>query len=152
CVKTEGPHFHSAGSRAIHCYGDGPSPPGKLLPLSLCPVSRLLTWRCQAISSYFLSRRDLHYSRAGGEAGEPRVPRLVLVEVVVKESLSVAAVARAAWHDFLRARWPLILFDVLFKFGEAWLWVPAVAVLLAAVLSRAGHVALSNRDVFDFLL
>jgi glycerophosphoryl diester phosphodiesterase len=74
------------------------------------------------------------------------------VEVVVKESLSVAAVARAAWHDFFRARRPLILFDVLFKLGEAWLWVPAVAVLLAAVLSKAGHVALSNRDVFDFLL
>jgi hypothetical protein len=43
-------------------------------------------------------------------------------------------------------------FAVLFTFFEAWLLVPAIAVGLSAVLSRAGHVAVSNRDVVDFLL
>jgi glycerophosphoryl diester phosphodiesterase len=56
------------------------------------------------------------------------------------------------WHDFLRARRALFIFEILFKLAEAWLLVPAVAVVLAAILSRAGHVAVSNQDVLDFLL
>jgi glycerophosphoryl diester phosphodiesterase len=75
-----------------------------------------------------------------------------VVEARVSRPFSFAGLARSAWRDFGRARRPLILFDVLFKLGEAWLLAPAVAVLLSAVLARAGHVALSNRDVFDFLL
>jgi hypothetical protein len=70
----------------------------------------------------------------------------------MNEPLTVPALARSVWHDFLRARRPLFLYEVLFKLVEAWLLVPAVAVLLAAVLSRAGHVAVSNQDILDFLL
>ncbi|HMF13658.1 MAG TPA: glycerophosphodiester phosphodiesterase family protein, partial [Gemmataceae bacterium] len=40
----------------------------------------------------------------------------------------------------------------LFRLVEAWLLVPAVAVILATILSRAGHVAVSNLDILDFLL
>src|SRR5262245_35537798 len=68
------------------------------------------------------------------------------------EPLTVAALARFVWHDFLRARRSLFIFEVLFKLLEAWLLAPAVALALAAVLSRAGHIAVSNRDILDFLL
>ncbi len=61
-------------------------------------------------------------------------------------------VAGSVWYDFRRGWRALVVFDVLFKLLEAWLFVPAVAVLLSAVLSRAGHIAVSNRDILDFLL
>src|SRR5262245_12055320 len=70
----------------------------------------------------------------------------------MNDPFTLPALARSAWHDFWRARRALIVFAVLFKLLEAWLLVPAVAVLLSAVLSRAGHVAVSNRDALDFLL
>jgi glycerophosphoryl diester phosphodiesterase len=56
------------------------------------------------------------------------------------------------WHDFVRARYALYVYEILFKLAEAWLLVPAIALALAAVLSRAGHVAVSNLDILDFLL
>jgi glycerophosphoryl diester phosphodiesterase len=59
---------------------------------------------------------------------------------------------RAAWRDFRRT-WPaLLVYEVLFKLLQAWLFVPAVALALAAALSRTGRVAVSNRDMLDFLL
>ncbi len=61
-------------------------------------------------------------------------------------------VARSVWHDFLRARRGLLIYEVLFKLVEAWLLAPMVALVLAAVLSRAGHIAVSNRDILNFLL
>jgi glycerophosphoryl diester phosphodiesterase len=63
-----------------------------------------------------------------------------------------AALARSVWHDFLRARRALIVFEALFKLLEAWLIVPTVALLLAVVLTGAGHVAVSNQDILAFLL
>ena len=60
--------------------------------------------------------------------------------------------ARAVWRDLRRAWGLLVVFEALFKLLEAWLFVPAVAVVLSAILSRAGHVAVSNRDILDFLL
>jgi glycerophosphoryl diester phosphodiesterase len=65
---------------------------------------------------------------------------------------TLSALAGPAWRDFLRARRELFIFEILFKLLEAWLLVPAVALALAAVLAGAGHVAVSNRDVLDFLL
>jgi glycerophosphoryl diester phosphodiesterase len=56
------------------------------------------------------------------------------------------------WHDFRRAWGELVVFEFLYKFLEAWLFVPAVAMVLSAVLSRSGHIAVSNRDVLDFIL
>ncbi|HEY7427998.1 MAG TPA: glycerophosphodiester phosphodiesterase [Gemmataceae bacterium] len=56
------------------------------------------------------------------------------------------------WHDFRRAWGALVVYEVLFKLLEAWLFVPAAAVVLSAALSRAGHVAVSNQDVLGFLL
>jgi glycerophosphoryl diester phosphodiesterase len=70
----------------------------------------------------------------------------------VNGPITVAALARSAAHDFRRARIPLFLFDVLFKLLEAWLFVPAVALALAVILARAGRVAVSNRDILDFVL
>ncbi len=66
--------------------------------------------------------------------------------------LTVSALARSVWHDFLVARRELIIFEILFKLLEAWLLVPAVAMILALMLSRAGHIAVSNLDILDFLL
>jgi glycerophosphoryl diester phosphodiesterase len=70
----------------------------------------------------------------------------------MNESLPAAALARSVWHDFRHARHALFVYDILFKLAEAWLLVPAVAVVLAAILARAGHVAVSNQDILDFLL
>jgi glycerophosphoryl diester phosphodiesterase len=70
----------------------------------------------------------------------------------MSDSLSLPALARSVWGDFLRARRPLIIYEIFFKFAEAWLLIPAVAFLLAAVLSRAGRVAVSNLDILEFLL
>src|SRR5262245_53520639 len=69
----------------------------------------------------------------------------------MNEPLTVASVAGAAWHDFRHGRRALFLFDILFKLAQVWLLVPVVAVVLAAVLWRAGHVAVSNLDIVDFL-
>jgi glycerophosphoryl diester phosphodiesterase len=46
----------------------------------------------------------------------------------------------------------LIVFEFFFKLLEAWLFVPLVAMVLSATLSRTGRIAVSNRDVLDFLL
>src|SRR5262249_26604327 len=70
----------------------------------------------------------------------------------MNESLTIAALARSVWHDFRHARPSLVIYEILFKLVEAWLLVPVVAVVLAAILSRAGHLAVSNRDILDFLL
>jgi glycerophosphoryl diester phosphodiesterase len=60
--------------------------------------------------------------------------------------------ARSVWQDYWRARHALFIFEVLFKLVEAWLLAPAVALVLAIILSRAGHVAVSNLDILQFLL
>jgi glycerophosphoryl diester phosphodiesterase len=73
-------------------------------------------------------------------------------QTVGKEPLAVATLARAVWHDFRRAWGALVVFEAVFKLLEAWLFVPAAAVVLSAILARAGHVAVSNRDIVDFLL
>ncbi len=69
----------------------------------------------------------------------------------MNEPHSLTTLARSAWHDFRQAWLPLLSFQVLLKLVEAWLLVPGVAVLLAVLLSRAGHVAVSNWDALDFL-
>lgn len=70
----------------------------------------------------------------------------------MNEHLAVSALAKSVWRDFLRARRALCIYEISFKLVEAWLLVPAVAVVLAALLSRSGHVAVSNLDILDFLL
>jgi glycerophosphoryl diester phosphodiesterase len=65
---------------------------------------------------------------------------------------TISALARSGWHDFWRARRALFIYDILFKLVEAWLLGPAFAVILAAILSQAGHIAVSNQDILDFLL
>jgi glycerophosphoryl diester phosphodiesterase len=70
----------------------------------------------------------------------------------MNEPLPVSGLARSMWHDFLRARRVLFVYEVLFKLLQAWLLAPAVALVLALVLSRGGHVAVSNTDILDFLL
>jgi glycerophosphoryl diester phosphodiesterase len=40
----------------------------------------------------------------------------------------------------------------LFKLAQVWLFVPAVALILAGALTAAGHIAVSNRDILDFFL
>jgi hypothetical protein len=65
----------------------------------------------------------------------------------MNEPLTVSALARAVWHDFPRARRALFIFEFLFKLLEAWLLVPAVALLLAVVLAGAGHIAVASASV-----
>jgi glycerophosphoryl diester phosphodiesterase len=70
----------------------------------------------------------------------------------MKEPPAAPPLARCVWHDFLRARHALFIFEFVFKLAQIWLFVPAVALVLAAALAGAGHVAVSNRDILDFLL
>ena len=70
----------------------------------------------------------------------------------MNEHLTVSALAKSVGRDFLRARRALCIYEIGFKLAEAWLLAPAVAVVLAAILSRSGHVAVSNLDILDFLL
>ncbi len=74
------------------------------------------------------------------------------MQTTINESLTISELAQSVWHDFLRARRALFLYEFFFKLLEAWLFVPAVALVLAVVLARAGHIAVSNRDILDFLL
>jgi glycerophosphoryl diester phosphodiesterase len=66
--------------------------------------------------------------------------------------ISFSELARSVWRDFWRARRPLVAFEILFKLSEAWLLIPALAVVFALILRQAGHVAVSNFDVVAFLL
>jgi glycerophosphoryl diester phosphodiesterase len=70
----------------------------------------------------------------------------------MNEPRTVSPLARSVWRDFVRARHALFIFEFLFKLAQVWLFVPAVALILAAALAAAGHVAVSNRDILDFLL
>jgi glycerophosphoryl diester phosphodiesterase len=70
----------------------------------------------------------------------------------MNEHLTVSALGKSVWRDFVRARYALYIYDISFKLLEAWLLVPAVAVVLAAIVSQSGHVAVSNLDILDFLL
>jgi glycerophosphoryl diester phosphodiesterase len=70
----------------------------------------------------------------------------------MNENLSVTALGKSVWSDFFRARRALYIYELSFKLIEAWLLVPAVAVVLAAVLAGSGHVAVSNEDILAFLL
>lgn len=70
----------------------------------------------------------------------------------MNEPLAVSALIRSVWHDFRRAWRALVVFEVLFKLAQAWLFVPAVALVLSYILSRAGRLALTNRDILDFVL
>jgi glycerophosphoryl diester phosphodiesterase len=70
----------------------------------------------------------------------------------MKESLTISALARSVWRDFLRARRTIFLFEFAFKLAEIWLLAPVIAWVLAAVLAGAGHIAVSNFDILNFLL
>jgi glycerophosphoryl diester phosphodiesterase len=73
------------------------------------------------------------------------------METAMNESIRIAALAKSVWHDFRHAQRSLFVYEILFKLVEAWLLVPIVTVVLAAILSQAGHVAVSNQDILDFL-
>jgi hypothetical protein len=66
--------------------------------------------------------------------------------------ITLSGLAGFVWRDFLRGRRALFVYEILFELLKVWVFVPAVAVVLSVVLSRAGHVAVVNRDVLDFLL
>jgi glycerophosphoryl diester phosphodiesterase len=70
----------------------------------------------------------------------------------MNEPLTLSGLAGSVWRDFLRARRTLFVFEILFDLLKVWLLAPVLAVVLAAILSRAGHIAVSNNDILDFLL
>ena len=70
----------------------------------------------------------------------------------MNQSLKIVDLAMSVWKDFRSSQRILILCNVYYKFAEAWLIVPMIAMGLAAVLTLAGHTAVSNWDVFAFLL
>src|SRR5262245_48804022 len=73
------------------------------------------------------------------------------LRTTMADPFSVTNLACLAWHDFRRSWGALVIYEVLFKLLEAWLFIPAVALLLSVVLSQAGHVAVSNWDIIDFV-
>jgi glycerophosphoryl diester phosphodiesterase len=76
----------------------------------------------------------------------------MLQRTIMNDPLTVSALATSVWRDFRKARRPLFIWEAAFKVTQAWLFIPAIAAILAAVLAGAGHVAVSNTDILDFLL
>ncbi len=72
--------------------------------------------------------------------------------VVERASRPSSALAGSVWHDFRRAWRGLLAFEMAFKLLEAWLLVPAIALVLSAALARSGRAAVSNIDILNFLL
>src|SRR5262245_51188390 len=70
----------------------------------------------------------------------------------MSEPLTIAGLARSVWRDFYRARHGLFVYEILFKLVQGWLLVPAIALVLAVILSQAGHIAVSNWDILNFFL
>ena len=70
----------------------------------------------------------------------------------MKQSFKVINFALSVWNDFRSSQRILVPVNVFYKFAETWLIVPVVAMGLAAVLTLAGHSAVSNWDAFTFLL
>lgn len=64
----------------------------------------------------------------------------------------VRTLVSLVWRDFRQSRRPLVVFSFVFELAKVWLIAPVVALGLAAVLSFAGHIAVSNKDVLDFFL
>lgn len=73
-------------------------------------------------------------------------------QITMIELLTAQVLAQRMWQDFWLARRALIILECVFKLLEAWVLVPVLALILSATLAYAGHVAVSNRDVLDFLL
>ena len=88
--------------------------------------------------------------------GDPTVPPKTKTDHVheAPESMNepFPSLVISVWRDFRRAWGPLVVYEVLFKLLEAWLVLPAVAVVLSGMLSRSGHIAVTNRDILAFLL
>jgi glycerophosphoryl diester phosphodiesterase len=74
------------------------------------------------------------------------------MQIANKEPFIIGALAGYVWRDFLRARGTLYVFEILFESLKIWLLVPAIAVVLSAIVSGAGHIAVSNEDILDFML
>ena len=89
---------------------------------------------------------------SGDPAGSPKTKSDQLHEAPQSMNEQLPSLASAVWRDFRCAWGPLVVYEVLFKLLEAWLVLPAVAVALSGMLSRSGHIAVTNRDILDFLL
>ncbi len=70
----------------------------------------------------------------------------------MNQTFKFVDLALSVWNDFRSSQRILILCNLYYKFVEAWLIVPMIALGLAAVLTLAGHSAVSNWDAFSFLL
>ena len=69
----------------------------------------------------------------------------------MNHAFKVVDLALSVWNDFRCSQRILVFCAVFYKFAEAWLIVPVIAMGLAAVLTLAGHTAVSNWDAFAFL-
>ncbi|WP_397570698.1 glycerophosphodiester phosphodiesterase family protein [Schlesneria sp. T3-172] len=67
-------------------------------------------------------------------------------------SLDPVTVLKGLIQDFRQLWRELLIFDVLFQLVRAWLIVPLIAMALSFLLFKAGRVAVSNQDIFNFLL
>lgn len=71
---------------------------------------------------------------------------------MTQDPIALASLARDVGQDFVRVWRQLLAFDILFQLLRAWLVAPVMALILAFILLRAGHVAVSNQDIIGFLL
>src|SRR5262245_62034281 len=69
----------------------------------------------------------------------------------MRSPIAAFALAASAWRDGRHSWRALVAYEVLFKLIEVWLFLPAIGLILSAVLARAGRIAVSNWDVLDFL-
>ncbi|HMO36219.1 MAG TPA: glycerophosphodiester phosphodiesterase family protein, partial [Gemmatales bacterium] len=59
---------------------------------------------------------------------------------------------RLAWKDFLVNQRQLFLTLYCLKLLELWLLMPLISMGLSFILSRSGYIAISNIDIFEFIL
>lgn len=67
-------------------------------------------------------------------------------------SLSLRTLAREIRQDFGRSWEGLVAFELLFHAFKAWLWLPAIALVLSIIMAQTGNVAVGNTEILGFLL
>lgn len=65
--------------------------------------------------------------------------------------LRPSQVAHAVWCDFQHAWRGLLVFEAIFKIVEAWVLIPAMALVLRAVLAQGDRFVVSNQEILDFV-
>ena len=74
------------------------------------------------------------------------------MQTAKNEPIAISVLAGHVWRDFVRARRALFGYELVFELLKVWVLAAGLTFALSVILSRAGHIALANRDILDFML